>query len=218
MTLVLGSKQRLVMIGDSITDAGRAYPLGTVATGLGEGYVSLVNALLTAHYPELDITVFNTGIGGQVSRDLALRWQADVIDLSPDWVTLMIGTNDVWRQFDQPDHPEYAVLPDDYVRNVTALVTKTIPKVKELLLLTPFYIEPNLSHPMRKRMDEYTALTKQIGAETGVKVLDIQAVFNKAMEHLPPTELSGDGVHPTLPGHALIAAAILNELGFEWKK
>jgi len=42
---------RLVFIGDSITDCGRAIPIGE-GSGLGNGYVSLVNAFLQAYYPE----------------------------------------------------------------------------------------------------------------------------------------------------------------------
>jgi lysophospholipase L1-like esterase len=218
MALVLGSKQRLVMIGDSITDADRGYPVGTVATGLGAGYVSLVNALLTAHYPELGITVLNTGIGGQVSRDLQKRWQSDVIDLKPDWVTMMIGTNDVWRQFAQPDEPWLSAWPDDYVQISTELVSKTLPLVKGFTLLTPYFVEANLSDPIRKRMDDYVALVKKVGEVTGVKVIDVQAIFDKATQHIAPKQISDDRIHPSLAGHALIASAVLNELGFEWKK
>jgi len=41
---------RLVFIGDSITDCGRAIPIGE-GSGLGNGYVSLVNAFFTSILP-----------------------------------------------------------------------------------------------------------------------------------------------------------------------
>jgi hypothetical protein len=62
--MLIEPNSRLVMIGDSITDCGRGLPVGeTVNDRLGNGYVSMVNALLTAKYPAYRIRVMNTGIG-----------------------------------------------------------------------------------------------------------------------------------------------------------
>ena len=162
MTLLLESNQRLVMIGDSITDAGRARPVGTFDKGLGDGYVSLVNALLTAIYPQLEIEVLNLGIGGNTVRDLKGRWKSDVVNLKPDWLTIMIGTNDVWRQFDRPNDPKAAVYEDEFADTLTALVAETKPLVKGLVLLTPFLIETSLADRFRIKMDSYGALVKSI--------------------------------------------------------
>jgi len=49
-------------------------------------------------YPERAIRVITAGVGGNTCRDVAARWQKDVLDVTPDWVSLMIGINDVWRQ------------------------------------------------------------------------------------------------------------------------
>ena len=90
-------ESRLVMVGDSITDCGRL-PRAVGEDSLGSGYVRLVYGLLTATYPQLNIQVFNSGIGGDTVRDLKRRWQRDVLDLEPDWLSIMIGINDVWQQ------------------------------------------------------------------------------------------------------------------------
>src|SRR5688572_22437979 len=102
------------MIGDSITDAGRARPIGEGHGQLGGGYVAMVDALIGATYPERLIRVVNVGISGNTVRDLKNRWTTDVTDLKPDWLSVMIGTNDVWRQFDAPKFPEAAVHPEEY--------------------------------------------------------------------------------------------------------
>ena len=100
--LRLQKAEKLVMIGDSITDVGRAKPIGEgrADDALGRGYVMMVDALLGAVYPERLIRVINMGISGNTTRDLKARWQKDVLDLKPDWVSIMIGANDVWRQYD----------------------------------------------------------------------------------------------------------------------
>lgn len=101
---------KLLMIGDSITDCGRGQPVGEAfKDGLGNGYVSLVNALLTSTYPAHRIRVMNTGTSGNTVLDLAERWQTDVLALRPDWLSVMIGINDVWRQFDSPLQTEWHV-------------------------------------------------------------------------------------------------------------
>src|SRR5688572_27600397 len=97
--LRLAQGSRWVAIGDSITDTGRARPVGESPGGLGTGYVLTLDALLGAWYPARRIRLFNVGTSGHTVRDLAERWQTDVVDLKPDWLSVMIGANDVWRQF-----------------------------------------------------------------------------------------------------------------------
>ena len=117
MKLQKGSK--LVMIGDSITDAGRARPVGEgLFDPLGRGYVCMVNALLGAVYPERGLRVVNMGCSGNTVRDLKARWQTDVFDLKPDWVSIMIGINDVWRQYDLPLQPESHVPLKEYEEKI----------------------------------------------------------------------------------------------------
>ncbi|MGO4272601.1 GDSL-type esterase/lipase family protein, partial [Paenibacillus sp. TAF58] len=90
MRLEKGTK--LVMIGDSITDAGRERPIGEGSfAGIGNGYVALVEALLHSFYPELGIRVVNMGISGNTVLDLKARWETDVLELKPDWLSIMVG-------------------------------------------------------------------------------------------------------------------------------
>ena len=67
---------------------------------MGAGYVSFIDSILGAALPELPLRVLNTGISGNRVTDLEARWQSDVLDLQPDWLSVMIGINDVWRQLD----------------------------------------------------------------------------------------------------------------------
>jgi hypothetical protein len=70
----LNDGQRLVMIGDSITDCDRKFPYGEgLFQGGGKGYVALVDAMLQTAYPEKRIRVTNMGIGGNTVRDLKAR-------------------------------------------------------------------------------------------------------------------------------------------------
>jgi len=85
--------QTVVFIGDSITDCGRRGP----DAPYGNGYVKLAVDLITAKYPERRITFLNEGIGGNTVEDLRNRWHDDVLRHRPDWVSVMVGINDLHR-------------------------------------------------------------------------------------------------------------------------
>ena len=209
----IGAKQRLLFIGDSITDCGRAQPVGT-GNGLGGGYVSLVNSLVTTVYPERRILILNTGASGHTVLDLKARWQRDVLDLKPDWLSIMIGINDVWRQFDCALEPQNHVLPGVYEKTLRALVDTT--RVKGLVIMSPYYIEDNRSDDMRKRMDQYGAIVRKIAKQKGAIFVDTQAAFDAVLKHLPSEMFAWDRVHPGIAGHMILAHAFLDGIGFKW--
>ena len=91
--------KKVVLIGDSITDCGRRED----PENLGSGYVRLIHDYFVTAYPNEQIQFINKGISGNRITDLAARWQGDVIDLNPDYVSISIGINDVWRQLDRPE-------------------------------------------------------------------------------------------------------------------
>lgn len=217
--MLLNKGDKLLFIGDSITDCERKRPEGEGLFGaLGKGYVSLVDALLQAVYPELGIRVVNKGIGGNTVRDLHGRWQEDVLDQQPDWLAIMIGINDVWRQFDTPFIKEWHVYADEYETTLRKLVSETKPTVKGLVLMTPFYLESNEQDKMRYMMDQYGAIVKKIAEEFDVIFVDTQAAFNVVLEELYSATLAWDRVHPTAAGHMVLARAFLDNIGFEWKR
>jgi lysophospholipase L1-like esterase len=214
----LQNGQRLVTIGDSITDCDRARPIADgLFDPLGRGYVTQVNALLGATYPDRLIRITNVGTSGNTVRDLAGRWETDVLDLKPDWVTCMIGTNDVWRQFDSPLATEHHVLPDEYETTYARLIETTLPKLKGgMVLMTPFFAEPNPQDAMRRRMDEYGGIVKKLGERFKLAVVDTQAAFDVYLQNKHSCFVAWDRVHPNQVGHMILAKALLKAFDFDW--
>ena len=211
----IAANSKLVFIGDSITDCERARPVGEGLFGaIGKGYVALVEATLGAASPEKYIRVVNMGCSGNTVRDLKSRWATNVIALKPDWLAIMIGINDVWRQFDLPRMTEIHVGPEEYAATLDELVAQTVPLVKGLVLLTPYYLEPNRQDGMRARMDEYGRLVKKIADKHGTVFVDTQAAFDKVLQYMYPATLGWDRVHPTAVGHMVLARAFLAGIGF----
>jgi len=215
--LRLAPNDKLVMIGDSITDCERARPVGEGLFGaIGKGYVAQVDALLTVAYPAHCIRVVNMGSSGHTVRDLKARWQTDVLALKPDWLSILIGINDVWRQFDLPLQRETHVSLSEYEETLEGLITATRPTVKGLVLMTPFFIEAVAQDAMRARMDAYGAVVRRLGAKHQAVVVDVQAAFLRVLESRHSAALAWDRVHPNLGGHMVIARAFLDGVGFSW--
>ena len=216
MTLRIKPGSKLLMIGDSVTDAERARPVGEGLFGAtGKGYVTLVDAQLSVAYPGHGIRVVNMGNSGNQVRHLLERWKNDVIAQKPDWLSIMIGINDVWRQFDIPRQPEQHVLPKEYEAGLEALVKQTKAKVGGLVLMTPFFIESNTTDAMRARMDEYGAIVKKVAKRHGAIAVDTQAAFNRVLEHMHSAAIAWDRIHPNHIGHQILARAFLDAVGFD---
>lgn len=213
----LQKNSKLVMIGDSITDAGRARPIGEGSdAALGNGYVSQVNSLLGAAHPEAHIQVVNMGIGGNTVRNLAERWQSDVLDLKPDWLSVMIGINDVWRQFDSNRLPEEQISLGEYESTLDELISKVAPSLSGLVLISPFLVEPNRADPVRVKLDDYIATMRSLAQKHNALYVDTQAAFDAAIPAYQPLSFAADRVHPNLTGHMVMARAFLNAIDFSW--
>lgn len=216
--MLLQPYAKLVMIGDSITDANRTKPGPSegLFDPLGRGYVTMVDALLGAVYPHLGIRVINVGNSGNTVVDLKARWETDVLNLKPDWLSVMIGTNDVWRQFDLPKQTDGHVSPETYESTYDDLLSRTRPTLKGLILMTPFYVETNTADAMRARMDQYGQIVKKLATKHHAVFVDTQARFNEALTHQHSSALSWDRVHPNQVGHMILAKAFLDGVKFQW--
>ena len=210
----ISPESRVVMIGDSITDCGRARD---AAEGdpevLGNGYVAITNALVAVEGAARKIVMINRGISGDTIKDLEARWDRDVLELRPDWLTVMIGVNDVWREFDErASMRALAVSPSEYERIYDALLTRARPQLRGLVLLAPFHVQPDRTDPMRSKVEAFAAIVKRLAARHGAFFVDTQAAFDWMLFHVGVTQLAPDHVHPTLLGHTVIANALLTAL------
>ena len=210
---------KFVLQGDSVTDAGRVRP---VAEGLfnphGTGYPNVVQGLLTSVYPDYMIRVVNMGVSGNTSRDLLARWQTDTLDLHPDWVSIMIGINDIWRQFDVQQIPEAGVGPEEYRANLQKILDMTKPVVKGIVLMTPVFWELNTQDAMAARAREYGAICRELAEKNGVLFADAQAYADRVLKHCHPAYITWDRVHPNIPGHNVLAHALLDALDFDFNR
>ena len=214
--MIFQDMDRIVFAGDSVTDMGSQNPVGEgLFDSIGHSYVRGIENLLAALYPEGHWRVTNSGISGDNSQMLLARWERDVRALDPQWVSICIGINDVWRQFDSPAIKEQTISPEDYRENVRKMILTEKPHVKGIFLMTPYYMEPNASDFMRARMDEYGAICKELAEEYGCIFIDLQAMFSKYCSVRHSSYLAWDRVHPNQIGATLIALEWLKHCELE---
>lgn len=214
--MLFDQNDKILFIGDSISDYERTRPVGEgLFNAWGRSYVADVGSLLGCMYPEMHLRIVNMGISGNQCRDLEARWQTDVFDQNPDWVSVLIGINDVWRQFDSPEIKEQHISPEDFRTCYERLIKSTLPRVKGMILMTPYFMEPNRDDPMRRRMDEYGAITKELAEKYHLTLVDLQAGWDKLFQHMHPMNIAWDRVHPNQIGCMYIAKQFLSAIGFK---
>ena len=212
--MLLEKNDTLLFIGDSISDYERKRPVGEgLFNALGHSYVACAGALLNCMYPELHLRVINMGVSGNQVRDLDARWQTDVMDLKPQWVSVLIGINDVWRQFDCPQMPETHVSLQEYEETYARLIERTLPNVKGMILMSPYFMEPNRLDPMRVRMDEYGAIVRRLAEQYGLVFVDLQAAWDALFAHMHPCNIAWERIHPNQTGCMYIAKQLLAAVG-----
>lgn len=215
--MIFEDLDRIVFAGDSVTDMGSANPVGEgLFDNVGRSYVRVIENMLAVYYPERRVRVTNSGISGNTSRDLLQRFDRDVVDLKPDWVSICIGINDVWRQFDSPAILSDAVDTEEYEKNVEQMILKVKDSVKGIFILTPYYMEPNREDMMRKRMDEYGAICKKLADKYGCIFVDFQQMYEDYCKIRHSSYIAWDRIHPNQVGATLMAREFLKKCEFEY--
>jgi len=215
--MIFSDLDRIVFAGDSVTDMGSAQPVGEgLFDNLGRGYVRVIENMLSVYYPDVRVRVTNSGISGNTSRDLLQRFDRDVVELNPNWVSICIGINDVWRQFDSPAMPDYWVLPDEYEKNVEKMILSVKDKVKGIFILTPYYMEPNKNDKIRARIGEYVEICKNLAERYDCRLVDFQNMYDKYCSIRHSSYIAWDRVHPNQVGATLMAREFLKQCEFDY--
>lgn len=205
--------QSWVLIGDSITDCGRR----AEHPPYGWGYVKMVVDWVTARYPERRITYFNKGIGGNTVEDLRHRWHDDVLALRPDWVSILIGINDLHRTLRESPT---GVPPEKYARLYREILERTREATSaRIVLMDPFYISTDPDpHSERGRvlrlLEEYLEVVHGLAREFGTFHVPTHALFQEQLRYRPAETFCPEPVHPHPAGHAVIAHGLLRTLGW----
>jgi lysophospholipase L1-like esterase len=128
--LAEGKPVVIVAFGSSSTQ-------GYGSTGPEFTYPNRLAAQLRRQYPTADITVINSGRGGEDAPEMMKRLQTSVIDAHPDLVIWQVGTNAVLRNLD----------PDETAKMVEDGVARIQTAGSDVVLVDPQYSPRVTEHP-----------------------------------------------------------------------
>jgi lysophospholipase L1-like esterase len=197
--LSLTDNPTILFQGDSITDSGRK---SNHNESLGDGYVMMTAAWLSALYPEYHMKFYNRGVGGDRIRDLRCRWKKDCLDLRPRLVSILIGVNDVLSEpFWKRSTPT-----ESFQSDYTSILEQTQLSKCQIVLLEPFLVHSSgnfleLADELNKKIE----VVRELAREFDATLIPLNDIFLKACIKGVPSFWALDGIHPTLAGHALIA-------------
>lgn len=196
------ANQTILFTGDSITDCGCREAGGS---SLGNGYVNFIASELLERYPQLNLNIINTGINGNTTRDLLARWQADCIDLKPDILSILIGINDLWRNYD-PSKLNDTVSVKKYGTNYREMLTRLREVLDcQLILIEPFMFCTDNNNDMFKALHRYIDVVHELADEFNAILVPLQQMLSRDLQETPPEKWSDDMVHPETWAHEWIA-------------
>jgi len=193
--------------GDSITDArrqNRQNPNPNEQASMGNGYASMATAALLTSRPELNLSIYNRGISGNKVHQLDARWQKECLNYQPDVLSILIGVNDIWHGLNGRYDGTVETYENDY-RALLQRTRKALPKVK-LVICEPFVLRCGaVNDKWFPEFDHYRAAARKVADEHSAVFVPFQNMFDQALQFAPPKHWTGDGVHPSSHGAALMA-------------
>ena len=204
---LIAAGDTILFQGDSITDAGRdrgreGNP--NEPRPLGGGYVFMIASHLLAERADANLKIYNRGISGHKVFQLAERWDKDCISLKPNLVSILIGVNDIWHKLNGQYNGTIEIYEKDY-RALLARTKKELPGVK-LVVCEPFVLRCGaVNESWFPEFDQRRAVAKKLAEELKLDFVPFQSMFDEAVKLAEPSYWAGDGVHPTLAGHALMS-------------
>ncbi len=198
--------QTVLFQGDSITDAGRDRAgHANHVRSLGSGYPLFLGAELLRDHAALGLKVYNRGISGNKVPDLEKRWDADCLQLKPAVLSILIGVNDIWHKL----NGRYDGTVESYEEGFAALLKRTraaLPDV-QIVVCEPFVLRCGaVKDNWFPEFDQRRAAAQRVAESAGTTWVPFQTMFDEAVAAgTAPNYWAGDGVHPSLAGHSLMA-------------
>lgn len=189
--------------GDSITDAGRDRER---PEDLGKGYPNLVAARLGLDRPGM-YRFYNRGVSGDRIVDIYARMKRDILNIRPDYMSLLVGVNDVWHELDFQNGVEEEKFRRVY-RMLLTEIREALPNTR-ILLLEPYVMKGTATEGYFDRFHEEVLgrakAVRTLAEEFDLPFLPLQKPLEKLSEQAPTSYFLEDGVHPKPAFHQYIA-------------
>ena len=168
---------------------------------------------ITDHWVKKDSTFFSDngyvgrGISGQVSAQMVMRFRQDVIDLHPQAVVILAGTNDIARN-------DYAMSLEETFDNVKTMVDLARANGIKVVICSTM---PSFQFGWRKELkpaEDIKRLNRVLrlyAQENKITYVDYHSAMKDERDGLPE-KYSPDGVHPNLDGYKVMEELVQEAL------
>lgn len=199
--------------GDSVTDCGRDRSLSEGIESMGNGYPRIFNQVYDTLFPDNKVKFVNKGVSGDKTCNLLERYDEDFKAINPDFISIMIGINNTWRNFDSGENFTAEEFGKEY-EELLAKIKADMPDAK-ILIIEQFAFT---AHPERdtwqEDLDGKRNETRRLAEKYADWFIPMYDIMTEASEtEFDMYALSADGVHPEALGHSLIATEIFKTLG-----
>jgi lysophospholipase L1-like esterase len=184
----LPGENRVVFFGDSITE----------------------NWKLAEYFPGRSF--INRGIHSQITSQMLLRFRADVIELKPQVVVVLAGTNDLAEKIPlESIEANIASMAETASAGGIKVVLASILPVRDIKTLSGRET-PNTTLRSPAQIAALNDRLKKYSAEKGFVYLDYFSAMADENEMLKP-ELSADGLHPNASGYEVMKPLAKEAIG-----
>lgn len=194
--------------GDSITDAGRQ----SDEAGLGKGYPALIAARMELDNPG-KYQFLNRGVSGNRIVDVYARIKADILNLRPDYMSILIGINDIWHEITRQNGVDLKKY-EKFYHMLLEEILEQLPQIR-IWIMEPFVLEgsatcsipevPDRWERFRTQVPQYAQVSRRVARQFGLPFIPLQKTIEEAAAVCGNSAILKDGVHPAGAGHELIA-------------
>jgi len=180
------SKAKILFIGDSITHNWEKEPYGKAIWQqyFGNGYG------------------FNLGFDSDKTQNVLWRLEnGELNGASPDFIVLMIGTNNA-KDYSAEQISEGVVAIVDLLRS-------SLPNAK--ILLYRIFPRGKKTDPLRKTINKASDIFSRKADNKNIFYLDINQYFEDILGNVPP-DIMPDGLHPSTTGYVIWANTLTQKM------
>ncbi len=185
-------------------------------------YTQYVEDYVYTRFPNVHVHFHNSGVGGDRASDALIRFDDDVAQFKPNYVTILLGMNDGgYTKFNQP-------IFDTYEKDMTTLLDKLAALGAQAVPMTPTMFDARAPRMAKKPANEsrdtyYNSVLAYFGAwlreqssVRGLGFVDMYSPLNNLTTEQrkkdPKFTFMHDGVHPEQTGQVVMALAVIDEL------
>lgn len=210
--------ERAVFLGNSITDGGH--------------YHSYIWLYYMTRFPEMNIRIFNGGIGGDTAFDMNKRLDGDIFSMKPTSLMVTFGMNDSgYYEYNGDNAKEFGE--KKYQESIKSFQQmekrfKDLPDTRIVMVGTSPYDETaqikdnTVFKKKNETMQRLVSYQQESATKNGWEFTDLNApmvALNQQFQQKDPTFTlcGGDRIHPDNDGHMVMAYLFLKAQGFAGK-